>query len=85
MSLDAGTQIFILSAISMGLAFFGVFLRQVCRQRCDSISCLGLNIHRDVALENRENELRTETGREFSPRASMPSTALTIAEHKTPH
>lgn len=66
-------QIFTLTLVSMGLAFLGVCLRQVCKQRCDVIQCWGVNIHRNVELECEENEMRIQNGTEFSTPRSSPS------------
>ena len=80
--MDSSTQIFVLTLVSMSLAFLGMFLRQIFKQRCDSISCLGCSIHRDVALENHENELRIERGVEISSRGPIPENDLRNVEER---
>jgi len=68
--MDSNSQIFYLSLVSMTFAFLGVAIRQVCKQRCDSINCCGASIHRDTEAETKENLERIERGIEFSPRSN---------------
>lgn len=71
-------QIFTLTLVSMSLGFLGMILRQIFKQRCDSINCLGCSIHRNVELECEENEMRIQNGTEFSTPRSSPTPVFNL-------